>query len=147
MLKIYYICSKRGLRLVEIQFAANTDSSAVQANQATSVDIENVEGDNMVLRFQQSLQEESAMPQPFTTRQFQAGNSQAVRLPAELAYPPKTELVVTRVGEKIIVQPLEKTMGNVPHLFAALRKHAVGGASSTFTRPEFVEARRSRSKQ
>ena len=86
------------------------------------------------------------MPQAFTTRQFQAGNSQAVRLPAELAYPPKTELVVTRVGEKIIVQPLEKTMEQVPHLFAGLKKHAVGGASSEFTRPEFMEARRSRIK-
>ncbi len=86
------------------------------------------------------------MPQTFTTRQFQAGNSQAVRLPAELAYPPKTELVVTRVGEKIIVQPLEKTMGNVPNLFAALKKHTVDGAGA-LSRPEFVEARRSRSKQ
>ena len=92
------------------------------------------------------------MPPAFTTRQFQAGNSQAVRLPADLAFPPKTELVVTRVGEKIIVQPLEKTMEHVPRLFAALGKHAVGGplrgaASGPLRRPEFVQASRSRSKK
>jgi antitoxin VapB len=86
------------------------------------------------------------MPQAFTTRQFQAGNSQAVRLPADLAFPPKTELVVTRVGEKIIVQPVEKTMEQVPHLFAAVKKHATGGSVGKFTRPEFVAARRSRGK-
>ena len=88
------------------------------------------------------------MSQAFTTRQFQAGNSQAVRLPADLAFPPKTELVVTRVGEKIIVEPLEKTMEHVPRLFAALGKHAVGGAATgPLRRPEFVEASRSRSKK
>ena len=96
------------------------------------------------------------MTQAFTTRQFQAGNSQAVRLPADLAFPPKTELVVTRVGEKIIVQPLEKTMEHVPRLFAALKKHAVSGQSSgqlsgqfsgPMRRPDFVEAARSRSKK
>ena len=79
------------------------------------------------------------MPQTYTTRQFQAGNSQAVRLPASMAFPPKTELIVTREGEKIIVQPVEKTMESVPQLFAALRQHAIGGK---LTRPEFVEAER-----
>lgn len=86
------------------------------------------------------------MPQAFTTRQFQAGNSQAVRLPAELAFAPKTELIVTRVGEKIIVQPLEKSMEQVPHLFAALKTIASSEASGKLTRPEFVQARRTRSK-
>ena len=76
----------------------------------------------------------------FKTRQFQAGNSQAVRLPADIAYPPKTELVVTREGEKVIIQPLEKTMENVPCLFAALKKYATGGL---LTRPEFIESERS----
>ena len=76
----------------------------------------------------------------FKTRQFQAGNSQAVRLPADIAYPPKTELVVTREGEKVIIQPLEKTMENVPCLFAALKKYAIGGL---LTRPELIESERS----
>ena len=79
------------------------------------------------------------MPQIYTTRQFQAGNSQAVRLPASMAFPPKTELIVTREGEKIIVQPVEKTMESVPQLFATLKQHVVGG---NLTRPEFVEAER-----
>ena len=76
----------------------------------------------------------------FKTRQFQVKNSQAVRLPADIAYPPKTELVVTREGEKVIIQPLEKTMENVPSLFAALKKFAIGGM---LTRPEFIESERS----
>jgi len=46
----------------------------------------------------------------FRTRQFKAGNSQAVRLPAKLAYPPETELTLTRVGEKILVAPAEQTL-------------------------------------
>jgi antitoxin VapB len=75
----------------------------------------------------------------FTTRQFKAGNSQAVRLPADIAFPPKTELVVTREGEKIIIQPLEKTMEDIPLLFASLKKYVVGGV---LARPEFIESER-----
>jgi antitoxin VapB len=75
----------------------------------------------------------------FNTRQFQAGNSQAVRLPANIAFPPKTELVITREGEKIIIQPLEKTMEDVPLLFAALKPCVIG---EILTRPEFIEAER-----
>lgn len=75
----------------------------------------------------------------FNTRQFQAGNSQAVRLPADIAFPPKTELVVTREGEKIIIQPREKTMDSVPLLFAALKQHVIG---NVLIRPEFIEAER-----
>ncbi|MEI6069357.1 MAG: hypothetical protein WCP96_18635 [Methylococcaceae bacterium] len=74
------------------------------------------------------------MSNTFKTRQFQA-----VRLPADIAYPPKTELVVTREGEKVIIQPLEKKIENVPSLFAALKKYAIGGM---LTRPEFIESER-----
>lgn len=79
------------------------------------------------------------MPITFNTRQFQAGNSQAVRLPADIAFPPKTELVVIREGDKIIIEPLEKTMEDIPSLFAALKKYTIGEA---VTRPEFIEAER-----
>ena len=75
----------------------------------------------------------------FNTRQFKAGNSQAVRLPANIAFPPKTELVVTREDEKIIIQPLEKTMEDAPLLFAALKKYTV---AVELIRPEFIEADR-----
>lgn len=75
----------------------------------------------------------------FNTHQFRAGNSQTVRLPANIAFPPKTELVVTREGEKIIIQPVERTLENVHFLFASLKKFAIG---EELTRPEFVEAER-----
>ena len=74
-----------------------------------------------------------------TSTVFTNNRTQAVRLPANMAFPHKTELIVTREGEKIIVQPVEKTMESVPQLFAALSQYAVGGK---LTRPEFVEAER-----
>lgn len=72
----------------------------------------------------------------FTTRQFQAGNSQAVRIPAEMAFPPRTELVVRRKGECIIVEPKERKLGEIPKLFHALDKYFVGN------RPEFEDTER-----
>ena len=57
----------------------------------------------------------------FKTRQFKAGNSQAVRIPAEMAFPPKTELNVHREGERIIIEPVEKTLAHLPLLFAAIK--------------------------
>ena len=41
----------------------------------------------------------------YTTRQIQAGNALAVCLPDAIAYPPDTELVLTRVDQKIIIEP------------------------------------------
>jgi antitoxin VapB len=79
------------------------------------------------------------MAQTYTTRQFQAGNSQAVRLPATMAFPPKTELLISREGDKIIVQPLEKSMEFVPKIFSALKKHVIG---VNLSRPEFIDAKR-----
>ena len=73
---------------------------------------------------------------PFHTRQFRAGNSQAVRIPAEMAFPPKTELVVVREGDRIIVEPKERHLGDLPGLFHALDAHFEG------ERPEFEEIER-----
>ena len=67
----------------------------------------------------------------FTTRQFKAGNSQAVRIPTEMAFPPKTELNVHREGNRIIIEAVEKTLADLPLLFAALKPFHSG------TRPEF----------
>lgn len=72
----------------------------------------------------------------FVTRQFMAGNSPAVRIPMDMAFPHKTELVVIREGDRIIVEPKEKTLGDLPKLFQALGKHFTGG------RPEFDESER-----
>jgi len=69
----------------------------------------------------------------FVTHQFRAGNSQAVRIPANMAFPPKTELIVRREGNRIIVEPREETLKALPALFAALNPHFDG------QRPEFVE--------
>ena len=67
----------------------------------------------------------------FTTRQFRAGNSQAVRIPADMAFPPQTELNVTREGDRIIIEPKEQTLAALPLLFAALKPYHNG------KRPEF----------
>jgi antitoxin VapB len=76
------------------------------------------------------------MQKVFHTRQFMAGNSPAVRIPAAMAFPPKTELLVVREGNRIIVEPQEETLEGVPALFAAM------GKNHNKERPEFVEAER-----
>ncbi|GHT82189.1 hypothetical protein FACS1894116_10530 [Betaproteobacteria bacterium] len=78
------------------------------------------------------------MSHTFTTRQFRAGNSLAVRIPASMAFPQHTELVVTREGGRIIVEPKEETLGDLPALFAALKPYFNGDGE----RPGFVEAER-----
>lgn len=67
----------------------------------------------------------------FTTHQFKAGNSQAVRIPADMAFPPNTELNVRRENERIIIEPKEQTLASLADLFAALKPYHNG------TRPEF----------
>ncbi|MCW8166032.1 AbrB/MazE/SpoVT family DNA-binding domain-containing protein [Verminephrobacter aporrectodeae subsp. tuberculatae] len=74
--------------------------------------------------------------QKFITRQFMAGNSPAVRIPISMAFPDKTELMIIRDGDRIIVEPKEKMLGDVPRIFQALGKYFVGG------RPEFEEIER-----
>jgi len=65
------------------------------------------------------------------TRQFQAGNSQAIRIPAGMAFPPRTELRSQREGERIIIEPKEETLENLPLILAEWGKHHSG------KRPEF----------
>jgi len=72
----------------------------------------------------------------FTTRQFRAGNSQAVRIPATLAFPPQTELKVHREGNKIIIEPKEGTLEKLPSLLAEWGKYHDG------KRPEFEPEQR-----
>jgi antitoxin VapB len=62
----------------------------------------------------------------FQTRQFRAGNSQAVRLPAKLAYPPETELTITRIGEKIIIEPAAETLDGFIDFLSTVGKHHDG---------------------
>jgi len=67
----------------------------------------------------------------FTTRQFKAGNSQAVRLPSAIAFPPRTELNVHREGSKIIIEPKEETLEGLFWALVEWGKHHNG------KRPEF----------
>jgi antitoxin VapB len=54
------------------------------------------------------------------TRAFKSGNSQAVRIPAELAYADTdVDLEITRLGDVITIFPAKKNMKDV---VAALRR-------------------------
>jgi antitoxin VapB len=54
------------------------------------------------------------------TRAFKSGNSQAVRIPAELAYAETDmDLEITRLGDVITIFPARDNMGDV---VAALRR-------------------------
>lgn len=74
----------------------------------------------------------------FLTRQFKAGNSHAVRIPAEMAYPEKTELLVERVGDKIIVKPVGETLEFLSDLLADIKP----ASGKEFTRPEVMHVER-----
>jgi len=54
------------------------------------------------------------------TRAFKSGNSQAVRIPAELAYgDTNIDLEINRLGDVITIYPVRSSMGDV---VAALRR-------------------------
>lgn len=49
-----------------------------------------------------------------TTKLFKNGNSQAVRIPAELAYSSwSMELVIERHGDELRIRPAKRRMGDV----------------------------------
>ena len=48
------------------------------------------------------------------TKLFRNGNSQAVRIPAELAYPTMDlDLVIEREGDELRIRPAQRRMGDV----------------------------------
>lgn len=54
------------------------------------------------------------------TRVFRNGNSQAVRIPAEIAYERSDmELEIERVGEEIRIRPARRPLGGVLAKFAS----------------------------
>ena len=55
-----------------------------------------------------------------TTKVFKSGNSQAVRIPAEMAYADNTEVTISRSGEVITIYP-KRTTGSMAEMIAALR--------------------------
>jgi len=55
-----------------------------------------------------------------TTRAFKNGNSQAVRIPAAIAYPDMdTELEIERIGDELRLRPVRHDLGDVLSIFAS----------------------------
>ena len=55
-----------------------------------------------------------------STRLFKNGNSQAVRIPAERAFPSNDmELVIERVGDELRIRPAQRRMVNVMQALAS----------------------------
>lgn len=53
------------------------------------------------------------------TRTFKNGNSQAVRIPAELAYErTDIELEIERVGDELRIRPVRRSLAGVLNVFA-----------------------------
>lgn len=49
-----------------------------------------------------------------TTKLFKNGNSQAIRIPAELAYSNwNTELIIERNGDELRIRPAQRRLGDV----------------------------------
>lgn len=53
------------------------------------------------------------------TKPFVAGNSQAIRLPKDFAYPDNTPLILSKENGVITIRPVQ-TLANVPSLFAQI---------------------------
>jgi antitoxin VapB len=63
-----------------------------------------------------------------TTRLFKNGNSQAVRIPAEFAFPTNDmELVIERVGEELRIRPAQRRIGNVLQALAEFSPNFMPG--------------------
>lgn len=65
------------------------------------------------------------------TKQFQAGNSQAIRLPKDFAYPENTPLILSKENGVITIRPLQD-LSQVTDLFAK-----IGEKFGSFERVEF----------
>lgn len=53
------------------------------------------------------------------TKPFVAGNSQAIRLPKDFAYPDNTPLILSKENGVITIRPVQ-TLQDVPQLFAQI---------------------------
>ena len=55
----------------------------------------------------------------YRTKVFRNGNSQAVRIPADLAYnQPDTEVEIERFGDELRIRPLRQSLAGVLERFA-----------------------------
>jgi antitoxin VapB len=71
-----------------------------------------------------------------TTKVFKSGNSLAVRLPRDIAFPEGTEVVVTRQGESLVVSPARLDMKTL------VARLALPPSPPLVERPEFRPPRR-----
>ncbi len=71
-----------------------------------------------------------------TTKVFRSGNSLAVRLPREIAFPEGAEVVVTRQGESLLVSPARLDMATL------VARLGLGPAPEAPERPVFKPPRR-----
>ena len=80
------------------------------------------------------------VPTMTTTRLFKNGNSQAVRIPAELAYSTwDMELVIERQGDVLVIRPAQRRVGDVlgklarfsPDFMSEGRGHNIEGERDT----------------
>ncbi len=63
-----------------------------------------------------------------TTKLFKNGNSQAVRIPAELAYErTDIELQIERVGDELRIRPVAQSLAGVLDLFANFDPNFMAG--------------------
>jgi antitoxin VapB len=63
-----------------------------------------------------------------TTRVFRNGNSQAVRIPAEIAYERSDiDLEIERIGEEIRIRPARRPLGGVLEKFASFGPDFMAG--------------------
>ncbi|MCL1860242.1 MAG: type II toxin-antitoxin system VapB family antitoxin [Proteobacteria bacterium] len=70
-----------------------------------------------------------------TTKVFRNGNSQAVRIPAELAYPQTgMTLEIERIGDELRIRPPRRSLAGVLNIFARFS-------------PDFVAALENRGEQ
>jgi antitoxin VapB len=71
-----------------------------------------------------------------TTKVFKSGNSLAVRLPRDIAFPEGAEVEVTRQGESLVVTPARLDMKTL------VSRLALAPAPAPLDRPEFKPPRR-----
>lgn len=65
---------------------------------------------------------------PTTTRAFKNGNSQAVRIPADLAYErTDIELEIERIGDELRIRPARRSLSGVLAKFARFSPHFMAG--------------------
>jgi antitoxin VapB len=71
------------------------------------------------------------------TRAFKSGNSQAVRIPAELAYEDmNVDLTISRHGDVIMIAPARKSMKEVVAILRATPKPPAGEAREPIEMPD-----------